>query len=325
MACFVHDRQFLSKFHATVNQLRRTKEFTVNTLRQLPSRCCSCPAQSTAKKSTAAEPVLTSVNIDALKVICLWLELQQSAATNAGPSQSKTLYYTVLPFPTLLEPKEQAIISTQFLMENDKRLCLLQQIHHVHFQFVTSASSEELTNAIIQLKCNLIAQCSGYLEAIQAINGLWIIMSTEDESHIDIVKYILQQYWRRFIVPIDTNHTDATYDWRQNLPLKVTDNTCSRKRRSMIRYRNMLNRQEAIKQAIQRKKIVTRQPSLTRRQAWYSSDDEIEECDSLLLEDLPTVPQSTCWFRYNRYQECSKNRLSRSHRRQQILAFAILA
>ena len=43
--CIVHDRKYLSKFHGTINQLRRTDEFNSVILQQLPKRCCSCNGQ----------------------------------------------------------------------------------------------------------------------------------------------------------------------------------------------------------------------------------------------------------------------------------------
>jgi hypothetical protein len=44
--CFVHNRKYLSKFHGNINQLRRTNEFDISILQQLPKRCCSCHQQN---------------------------------------------------------------------------------------------------------------------------------------------------------------------------------------------------------------------------------------------------------------------------------------
>ena len=85
MVCFVHDRQFLSQFHAAVNKLRLMKLFTTTTLQQLPKQCCLCP-----EKQTGAEPLLTSLDIDALKLICLRLDLQRRISINVSTSLSSS-------------------------------------------------------------------------------------------------------------------------------------------------------------------------------------------------------------------------------------------
>ncbi|CAF3537647.1 unnamed protein product [Rotaria sp. Silwood1] len=45
-SCIVHDRKYLSKFHGTINQIRRTNEFSSSILQRLPKRCCTCHNQT---------------------------------------------------------------------------------------------------------------------------------------------------------------------------------------------------------------------------------------------------------------------------------------
>ncbi|CAF4760017.1 unnamed protein product, partial [Rotaria sp. Silwood2] len=103
MVCFVHDRHFVSQFHAAINKLRQTNEFTVLTLRQLPKRCCSCPDKRKNEVLQTTESLLTSMDLDQLRLLCLQLDLKHYVKTNVSSSPSKIVNYAVLPFPTLLD------------------------------------------------------------------------------------------------------------------------------------------------------------------------------------------------------------------------------
>jgi hypothetical protein len=258
MVCFVHDRQFLSKFHAAINQLRQTNEFTVFTLRQLPKRCCSCPEKRNNMTSTAAQPQLTSENIDAIRLFCVQFELQQYAGTNALSEPSKILHYTVLPFPVLVNAKEQENITDQFIFQQQSELYTLEKMHHVCLEFVTSATPKELLKEVVDIQRNLVAKCSDSVEAIEAINGLWVIISGEDQSRVDLVKHVLQQQWTRFITSIDMYQNSATYNGLQNLPPKVTNKKNSNRQRAEIKRQKMLKKRTAKQQVILGNRVTVR-------------------------------------------------------------------
>ena len=196
-------------------------EFPVLTLKQLPKRCCSCPEKRNNMTSIAVQPQLTSGNIDAIKLFCLQSELQQYVATNALSQPSKILHYTVLSFSVLVNAKEQENITDQFICQQQSQLSNLEKMHHVHLEFVTSTTPKELLKEIVHIQWNLVAKCSDYSKAIQAINGLWVIIAAEDQSRVDLVKHALQQQWIRFITSIDMYHTSAIYDEQENLLPKV--------------------------------------------------------------------------------------------------------
>jgi len=319
MVCFVHDRHFLHKFHAAVNQLRQSNEFSVITLRQLPKRCCSCPEKRNEGSSVAEEPLLKSMDIDALRLVCLQFELKQYVTTHVLSSPSKIVNYTILSSPDLFEAKEQARILNQFLTQQSDQLHNSQQIHHVQLEFVTPTASEELLNEIAQIKYNLVAKCSSYSEAIQAIYGLWVIITAEDQSHVDIVKHVLQKQWMRFITNIDTYYTPTVYKWQQDFPRKVTNNKSLKIQRSMIKRQELLAKKETRRQMMQEKR---------RRQVMQKEteeEDENTEDDECLIEEMLVLIQPQLTFLCNRFENSSKTRRPRTHRRQHIMALAMVA
>ena len=310
MVCFVHDRQFLHKFHAAVNQLRQSNEFTVRTLRQLPKRCCSCPEKRNERSSPAAEPLLPSMDIDALRLMCLKFELKEYIATNVLLPPLDIVNFTVLSFPTLFEPNEQVKISNHFIVQQDKQLRDLQHIHHVQLEFVRPTTSEVVCNAIAQIKYNLVAKCSSYLEAIQATYGLWVIITVEDQSHVDIVKHVLYKQWMRFIMNIDTYYMQTVYKSQPNFPQKVTKNKSSKIKRSEIKQQKRSARQMIKRQVIQE----------TRE-----ANDECIDADECLIEEVLLMTHQRWKFLNNRFQNSNKKRQPRTHRRQHILALAMAA
>jgi hypothetical protein len=306
MVCFVHDRQFLSKFHAAVNKLRQTNQFTTATLRQLPKQCCSCPEKRADMVSTGAEPLLTSLDFDALRLICLRLDLKQCINVNVSSSSSKMLDYTILPFPTSYQSRKQSIVANQFIMRHDNQLVSLQEMYHVRLDFITSNISEELLNDVIQCQFDLVTKCSNYLEAKQIINGLWVIISIEDQAHIDIVKHELQKQWGKFLTAINMYSRYTIYNGRENLPQLLTISTCLNLQRSKTRHQTVLKEQE-VKHSVKR--------ILQRR----------DNTDEDLIENMLVSDQTRLRFLSNRFENSSKSRQPRTHRRQHILALALIA
>jgi hypothetical protein len=312
MVCFVHDRQFLSKFHASVNKLRQTNEFTTLTLRQLPKRCCSCPDKRKQIASTSVEPLLTSLDINKLGLICLRLDLKQCITANDVPPSSKINGYTILSFPTSFQSKERATITNQFIIEKKDQLSSLEQIHHVSLEFVTSTTSKELLNEVVQLKYDLLAKMSNYLEAAQTVNGLWVIFSTDDQSRDDIVKHVLQKQWKSFIRNIDQY---SVYNEQQNILSKVKSNKCLGLQRSKNKHQQMMKKKETTQ--------------WLRTQASETSSEESEDESNNTVEDfVEHVLESThtrLHFLYSRFQNSNQCRRPRTHRRQHALALAMVA
>jgi hypothetical protein len=333
MVCFVHDRQFLSKFHAAINQMRQTNEFCVLTLRQLPKRCCSCPKKTNDVTSTAVQPLLTSIDIDALRLICLQTDLKQYVATDALSQPSKILHYAVLPFPTLVNPKQQEKISNQFIVEQENPLHLLQEMHHSHLEFMTSATSEQLLKEVVQIKSDLVAKCSNYSEAVHAIYGLWVIISADNQSHIDLVKHSLQKQWKRFIMNSYIDYPTTACNWWENLlpkaatkKSKAATKKCLYLQRVKIKHQKMLEMQAAKRQVVAAMRMVMRQrwQPVFSHEHEHNDDDDDEETGDYLVEDLVmTNPQLT--FLHNRFQNCNRTRPPRTHRRQHLMALAMVA
>ncbi|CAF0780758.1 unnamed protein product [Rotaria sordida] len=321
MVCFVHDHHFLSKFHAAINQLRKTNEFTILTLRQLPKRCCSCPEKRNNMVSKTIESSLKSMDINELRLICLRLDLKQYIATHILSSPSKICNYTILSFPTFSNSKMQDIISNNFTVQHDNQLRTLQKMHHVSLEFVTSNTSQELFNEIAQIKFDIIAKCSNYLEAIQAINGLWVIISTKDQSRVDIVEHMLQQQWIRFIGNISIYTTQMLYHWQQHQPSKVINNKHLNLVQSKINKQKKSNKQAA--------KLCTLFQTSNVIEETADTSDELEneihftsECSS---DEMLMMTNPRFNFLFNRYDNSNKFRRPRTHRRQHMLAIAMAA
>ncbi|CAF4489205.1 unnamed protein product [Rotaria sp. Silwood2] len=321
MVCFVHDRHFVSQFHAAINKLRQTNEFTLLTLRQLPKRCCSCPDKRKNEVLQTTESLLTSMDLNQLRHICLQRDLKHYVETNVSSSPSKIVNYAVLPFPTLLDSQTEATISNQFIIRQRKQLSTLQKILHFDVQFVTSNTSKKLLSEVVQLKYELVAQCSNYLEAIQAINGLWTIISIEDQSHIDIVKHVLQRQWILFIKNTAIYSTSTSYNWQGNLTSKVAKNKSSSLGASKIKYQKMLTKQE--RQRSKHLQIVQSIP--TRLEIWEESEDEDDAVIDSMSEEMTIINNQRFTFLFNRYENTNKCRRPRTHRRQHILALAMAA
>jgi hypothetical protein len=329
MVCFVHDRQFLSKFHAIINKIRQAHEFTVGTLRQLPKRCCSCPEKRNDMVSTGIQSPLTSLDIDVMRLICLQLDLKQYITTNDNvlPPSSKNHDYTNLSFPTSFKSKKQTIIANQFIFQQDNQLQLLQQMHHVRLEFVRSTSSEELLKDVAQWQYTLVAKSSNYLEATQAINGLWVIISAEVQSHIDIVKHVLQKQWKRFINNINIDSTYTVCNGRRIFLPQVKIGKCFSLQRSEIKHQKMLNKQEAKRQVKQEKKEAKRQIRVLQvgKASLDDSEDDREDAVEDLVENALVSTQLRLQFLTNRFQNCNKSKQPRTHRRQHIMALAMVA
>ncbi|CAF3350006.1 unnamed protein product [Rotaria socialis] len=315
MVCFVHDHHFRSKFHAAINQLRKTNEFSILTLRQLPKQCCSCPEKRNNVISAAAtESVLTSMDINELRLICLQLDLKQYVITNVLSSSSKILHYTVLSFPTVLNKKIATTISNQFILQQDKEHLALEKLHHVALQFITSNTSKELLDEVVQIKYNLVAKCSNFFEALQAIHGLWVIISTEDLSRVDIIKHVLQQQWHRFIQNTYIHPTYDFYNWRVDLPRKTNKNKCSNLKQSRTLHQTKLNKR------FKKSSITLRQQEIVQ-----TIEDENDLVDDYLLDEILMTNNQRLKFLWNRYENSCKSKRSRTHRQQHLLAIAMVA
>lgn len=300
MVCIVHDRQFLSKFHATINELRRTNEFTVLTLRQLPKQSCSCLKPQNS---------LTSIDIDHLRLLCLRSDLKQYIALHGSSTRSSTIeHYKVLSFPLPLNLQQQEKLLNDFVIQQKDQLDLLQKIHHVHLQFISSTTSNDLLKEILQFKYDLALNSKNYQETIEAICGAWVIISVDDQSHLDLVNHSLEKQWRRFITNIHIPYTNTMYSWKQGFLPEI-----ERKKRS--KRVKILGKKKT-------KILITFAHQI--RTSSESIEMEERDVNNDLAEDLLMADQK---FRFlqNRFENRHQTRSPRTHRRQHLLAIAMAA
>jgi hypothetical protein len=96
------------------------------------------------------------------------------------------------------------------------------------------------------------------------------------------------------------------YNGRENLPQLLTLSTCLNLQRSKARHQTVLNEQEAqhsVKRILQRR----------------------DNADEDLIENMLVSDQTRLRFLSNRFENSSKSRQPRTHRRQHILALALIA
>jgi hypothetical protein len=96
------------------------------------------------KKRTEAESFVTSLDFDALRLICLRLDLKQCISANVSSASTKIPDYTILPFPASYQSRKQVIVANQFIIQHDNQMASLQKMYYIRFDFVTSNISEEL-------------------------------------------------------------------------------------------------------------------------------------------------------------------------------------
>ncbi|CAF1150082.1 unnamed protein product [Adineta ricciae] len=222
MICFVHHQHFSNKFHAAVNQLRHLKEFSHQTIQNLPKRCCSCFGKQNDVLSSITKCYSTRTTIfDTLRLICLQYELEQYVSLEKSLTPFKTKHFLRLPFPTLLDSQEETKLSNGFIARQDNIQDLIQHIQNARFEFITPTTSKTLLCDLTQVRYLLVTRCSTYAEAIQAIYGLWVMISVEDPSHFEIIKHILEQQWMKFLENSQWVSSHRTFNWRQDLPRKI--------------------------------------------------------------------------------------------------------
>lgn len=325
MVCFVHDRRWLSQFHAIVNKLRRKKQFTNDTLRQLPRRCCSCPEKRKDMVGAEAEPRLTSLDLDTLQHMCIVLDLKRSLATSISSSPSPMFNYTILSFPTLYPSKKQMVLAKQFIDEHNSQLPYEQQKHQVDVQFVTSNTSQNLLNEVIQCQYALVTKCSTYSKAKQVVNSLWVILSAMDSKHIDSMQAILQKRWAQFL---ETNkyHSECNADNEKAPHQVVTINTwCQRKKAENERQKALSKQQRKLtrKIAMHRPRTPTFRKAVPSTSLIDFEDEYDLDEDDTLIQDVKMSNQARLQFLFNRFDNSSKRRQPRTHRRQHLLALVL--
>ena len=175
-------------------------------------------------------------------------------------------------------------------------------MYFVRLDFNTSDMSDKLLNVVFQCQYDLASKCSSYQEAKHAFNGVWVIISTEDETHIDTVKHELQQQWEKFLTNTRKNFPYEDYDEQENISQLLTIRTCSNLKRSQT----ALDRSEA------------HHPIHRISQQRSHTDHNL--VDRVLLSD-----QTRLRFLSNRFENSSRGKQPRTHRRQHILALGLVA
>ena len=337
MVCFVHDRRRLSQFHGIVNQLRRTKQFTTDILRQVPNRCCSCPGKRQTMVDTEMQPLLTTLDFDALQHLCIILDLKQCLKTYGSSSSSHISNYTILPFPTLFPSKKQMMVANQFINEYNDQPSREQLRHDVDVEFVTSNASQELLNDVIQRQYDLVTKSLNYSEAKQIVNSLWVVFSAKHQLHIDLMKVILQQRWVRFLENIEQFSTCSVDREEVSHPLVTINTWCKLKRARTGLHKVLSKRQTKYRRnpAVFRP-VVPISRKIRPFTGYVDDDDEhvIEDesmsssdndDDEYLIEDVLRSSPARLQFLSNRFDNSSKPKQPRTHRRQHLLALVLAA
>jgi len=293
MVCLVHDRRNISQFHATVNKLRNTKQFSVTTLRELPRKCCSCTDKS--------KPLVESLDFDVLQMICLELDFERCPGQEIKSSTSEMQNYSILSFANVPPTINRISLAMEFLS---------QRIRCVSLNFITSGSSIELLRTAIQYQHDLVNQCSNYTEVQQNVNGLWVIITGNNKMEIDAMKSTVENDWKLFIEHVITRTRFTMYRAPQNCFPLLTTNQCLRSYRSRIVQDKRLKKKTARVPA--QEKLQQKQ----QRMVSYFSDEN---------EDVLANLNQCLHYLLGKYENSNKKKRSRIHRRQHMLALELFA
>lgn len=311
MVCLVHDRRYLSQFHATVNKLRDTKQFSILTLQQLPKKCCSCPEKYKNSTSSKVVPLIESIDIDALKMICLKVDIERCLQHKIESTTSKLQNYAILSFKNLSDSINQISLAVEYIS---------QRIDRVSCEFITSGTSIELLHTTIQHQYDLVKQCSNYTEVQQIVNGLWMIIKDENQMEIDALKTAVENDWNEFVERANTRVKYTEYCVRKNDYPLLTINECLFAHQSKIAQEKRLKKQNlrAIKQ-LQRPQATfsnAYHEQFYQSQLLFEGDSDNEEDDSVELN-------TRSHYLVGIHKNSKKNNRTRIHRRQNILAFQL--
>ncbi|CAF3534224.1 unnamed protein product [Rotaria sp. Silwood1] len=181
--CIVHDRKYLSKFHGTINQIRRTNEFSSSILQRLPKRCCTCHNQ------TGAYPL----TFDDLRKLCQEMKLTENGIPSTADC-SNNVHYVILEFSSILSQIQRMYQVGRFIGRGGSHLRLLESTLNVRINIINDKSSKNFRQMINKIQTK---------NEESRKDGLWILIDMKnsnknnDENSLDKVKQSLQDEWKK--------------------------------------------------------------------------------------------------------------------------------
>jgi len=181
--CIVHNRKYLSKFHGTINQLRRTNQFSISTLQQLSKRCCSCRGQ-------VGE---SSFDLDHLRKLCHQIQpLEETPPIISDPV--KPIHYIILEFPLILNLKQRMYKAGRFVGRGGQHLRLLERTLNIRIHIVNNKSSKRFRRIVNQHETRKKRNHRNHLSVLFTIQN--------NNDRIEQIKQSLQDQWKKVDVGI---------------------------------------------------------------------------------------------------------------------------
>ncbi len=169
--CIVHNRKYLSTFHRTIKQLRRTNEFSLSILRQLPKWCCSC-----------CGPFV----LDCLRAVCR--QINDPSSTEKCDHSKSPVHFVVLSLPPQLTYSQKTMKMGRFIGCRCVNLYCLEHHFNARLYLVNCRSSKHLRNIVDQLKNG---------NEGSEDNKLWVITTMNDENSEENISEEIEQAIKR--------------------------------------------------------------------------------------------------------------------------------
>ncbi|CAF1573688.1 unnamed protein product [Adineta ricciae] len=210
--CIVHSRKYLSNFHANVNELHRTKEFSYPILQKLPKLCCSCENKkgllnliliSNRIRIYLGEHIFTIAH---LRKLCQQIQmLKNNLSTSQLQCDDSTIYYVILTHTEKLTFSQCLYKIGRFVGHNGESLQRFESSRNITIYIVNERSNKKLRELAdrFQIKYRQYS-IESYMVCFTVNNG------DHRPKNINKIKSALRSRWNDIVM---TNYDERTYGY----------------------------------------------------------------------------------------------------------------
>ncbi|CAF0881632.1 unnamed protein product [Adineta ricciae] len=210
--CIVHSRKYLSNFHANVNELHRTKEFSYPILQKLPKLCCSCENKkgllsliliSNRIRIYLGEHIFTVAH---LRKLCQRIQVfEGNLSTSKLHCDNSTIYYVILTHSEKLTVSQCLYKIGRFVGHNGESLQRFESSRNITINIVNKQSNKKLRELAdrLQIKYHQYSTDS-YMVCFTVTNG------DHRPKNISKIKNALHSRWNDIVM---RNYDGRTYGY----------------------------------------------------------------------------------------------------------------
>ncbi|CAF1295717.1 unnamed protein product [Adineta steineri] len=183
-SCIVHNKKTLSKFHGNINQLRRTNEFNISILKQLPKRCCSC-------NEKIGESIFT---IDHLRKLCHEIQsLQTTLSIISEPV--KPIHHVSLKSSTGLLTRQSNYKAGRFVGRGGENVKKIENELNININIPNKKSMKTYRELEKKLRLN-----GENIHPPDLLVFFTMKNNDNDQNNIEKIKQSLQDKWNKIDV-----------------------------------------------------------------------------------------------------------------------------